>query len=172
MAEQVNDNTNYGDEQPAQSGGSSGGSAGSGGIVAIFTSPIGILRLVELLFCMIAFGAMADQDGYDKFDAFKFVVGANVLVFIWVLADIALLIANLYQSHEILKPVSFGADCLFFFLTFLAGIVGAAKCDEESFGVKTCENDADKAKAGIAFSFLTSFALAGSAFFAFRRWRS
>jgi len=130
----------------------------------VLTSPDGILRCVEWLFAVISFGAMADQSGYDQFSEFQFLVAAGVLTWLWTMAMLSCYIFDLAGSNPILNLVEFAGDCLWALFEFVAGIVAAKKCNDYSCSV-------GKIQAAAAFAFLCFFALLGSAFFSYKKWR-
>ena len=143
----------------------------------VFTSPVGILRAVEWLFAIIAFGAMSDNEIFDKKSAFEFVVAMGVLTWLFVMVAIAIEIFNAYASYPILNVTVLICDILFAALCFIAGIAAGVQCNEKvvsGFDLKWCDSQISghgKVKAGVAFIFLTSFLLMISAFFSFKRWR-
>jgi len=148
-------------------------------IKRVCTSPDGILRLLEWLLTVISFGAMSDQTGYSNFSEFQFLVAAGVLAWLWTMVMLTFYIFDMHATKPVLNLVEFVGDLLWAFFEFVAGIAAAARCNKTVFTdpvtgttYHTCDHEADKAKAGTAFAFLACFALMGSAFFSYKKWRS
>jgi len=144
-------------------------------LIRVFTSLQGILRVVEWFFAVIAFGAMADQTGYDTQDSLKYLVAVCVMTWMrpWFLSPSY--IFDLHSKYPALNLVEFVADVFFAFMDMIAGIAVAAFCNEKisipGGSVKKCEN-ADKPKAAAAFAFLLAFTLIVSAYLSFRKYKA
>jgi len=143
-----------------------------GGVnVGIFMTVRGAVRLVELLWSIIMFGAMADQQGFDSFSQFQFVVAAGVLTFVYLLFVITVHLASLEERIPSFNLVILVNDCFWCFMCFIAGCVAAAECDKTvdifQASVKVCQFGAGKAKAGIAFAFLTAFTFPISIYYSY-----
>jgi len=139
--------------------------------VGIFMTVRGGARLVELLFSIIMFGAMADQDGFSSFSQFQFVVAAGVLTFVYLLFVITVHLLSFEERIPQFNLIVLVNDGLWCFLCFIAGCVSAAECDTTvtifDASVKVCQFDASHAKAGIAFAFLTAFTFPISIYYSY-----
>jgi len=136
----------------------------------VLTSPDGILRMVEWLFAVISFGAMADQTGYSSFSQFQFAVAAGVLLWIWTMVQLTFYIFDLAGKNPMLHLVEFAGDAVLAIFEFAAGIAVAAKCNQTIGSHAGCTG-VHKPQASAAFAFLAFFALLGSLFFDFKKWR-
>jgi hypothetical protein len=143
----------------------------------VVTSPDGILRLLEWLLTVISFACMADLKGYSTYSEFEFLVAAGVLAWLWTMVMLTCYIFDFHSTKPVLNLVEFVGDLLWAFFEFVAGVASAARCNKTfeipilNISQKTCEG-VDKPKAAAAFAFLACFALLGSAFFSFKKWRS
>jgi len=161
----------------------------------VFFSAPGALRLLEWLFAIIAFGAMADQahmdpdfgnatqDGTRMTGSGKFVIAMGVLVFVYTMAVIVLNLFDVHSTRPFLLLFELVTDALFGLLCFIAGIAAGARRNDKSpqSDIKFCDTytvpatgkdyKADNAKAAVAFIFFASFCLFASTFFSYRRYR-
>jgi len=144
----------------------------------VLTSPDGILRLVEWLFALISFATMASASGYSSFSQFQFLVAAGVITWIWTMAMLTYYIFDLASKNAILHLVELAGDFVVVVFEFAAGVAAAAECNTHPCsitGVPVCDSllcdGVGDAKAGIAFAFLTFFALLGSMFFDWKKYR-
>lgn len=169
--------------QPAAAAGETGLTPGS--LKRVFTSPPGILRAVEFFCAMITFSAIVDAsvDGnsdasYSDYSEWEYAVAIGILVWLYSMFMMVAMLFDLYAMIAPLGLIELGADALFAFLMFVAGIAAAARCDTKigaaGGGLKYCDSDAfgSGPRAGAAFAFLTSFALMGSAFFSLQAHRN
>ena len=69
----------------------------------MFDSSIAALLCAQLL-AIVAFGSMSDQESYNNFSAFEFLVASGVLTFVWLLF---LLTAYLYDWHAQYSVLNF-----------------------------------------------------------------
>lgn len=167
-----------GGAQPAAAAGETGFTPASA--KRVFMSPPGILRAVEWFLALILFATIVDSStkgiSYSEQSEFEYGVAIGILVWLYTMAMMVVMLLDLYASISILPLAELGADAIFCFLSFVAGIAVAARCNTEignSGGIKYCDGVAygDKPRAGAAFGFLLSFALAGSAFFSVKRYQ-
>jgi hypothetical protein len=129
---------------------------------AIFKTPRGIFRLFELLFSIIAFGAMADVNGFDTENDYKFLVGMGVLAFIFsFIISLVYIFQQRVDSCCLWTPViELCADGLLTILLFAAFVASIVRCNKkiqfgsQSFSACDDSNDKDNLKASIAFTFL------------------
>jgi len=159
----------YSQPQPGQSKAS--GLSGES-FKRVLTSPDGILRLVEWLFALISFATMASATGYSSFyssfSQFQFLVAAGVITWIWTMAMLTFYIFDLASKNPVLYLVELAGDFVLVVFEFAAGVASAAECNTHN-GL-LCDGVGD-AKAAIAFAFLTFFALLGSMFFDWKKYR-
>lgn len=135
--------------------------------------PEGLLRLLEILLAIIAFGSMSDYPKYSEYGAFKFLVASGVLTFLWILFILVATVINLHAQYPVLNFGEFMMDLIWIFFNFVAFSVAADKCGSyDAVTKETICDEHNKPKAAAAFSFLVAFGLLGSAFFSFKKWRS
>jgi len=137
----------------------------------VLTSPDGILRLVEWLFAVISFGAMADYTYFSSISQFQFAVAAGVLLWLWTMVQLTFYIFDLAGKNPMLHIVEFAGDAVLTIFEFAAGCAVAAKCNQKMFGGSSLCSSLHKPQASAAFAFLAFFALLGSLFFDFKKWR-
>lgn len=136
----------------------------------IFTKPKGILRVVEIVTSIIAFGAMASEtgsvngflpsNGYQGYSEWQFLVAANVLAFVF-----AFVFCICYVFRQRIDLLCFffpifewTMDAILCLLVFLASVMGAHRCDNLQFGTKCGDmptSDKNNVIASIVFSFFT-----------------
>jgi len=137
-------------------------------IQRVVTSPDGVLRLFELLFAIVSFGAMADEPNYTVASEFKFLVAAGVLTFLWTLVMLTFYVFDLASSAPLIFVVEMVGDFVLIVFEFAAGVASAHKCNESIPGT----SGQSKPKAAAAFAFLLFFALLGSLFFGYKKWQA
>jgi hypothetical protein len=140
----------------------------------VLGTPRGILRLVEILFAIIAFATMADQTGFDSVSEFQFVVAANVLAFIF--AFILLLVYIFQDKVDLMclytPIIELVGDGILTLLLFIAGIASAVKCSKSVATGPNSDTTICKTynlvAASVAFTFLTFALFAISTYFSYR----
>ncbi|XP_042894129.1 uncharacterized protein LOC122267971 [Penaeus japonicus] len=129
----------------------------------------GILKLVELIFVVTAFGILRGGGAFlnETSDADFFVCGVLVTGLI---VTPLLLVCYLMGRTEIQQSIlELSLNLLLFVFLFSAGVVGAAFWDKRiSFSKSTKQ----KSVALTSFCFLASFAYLADSVFAFRKFRS
>lgn len=149
----------------------------------MFTSPPGILRVVEWFCALITFATIVDASpkvgsaSYSDYSEWEYAVAIGILVWLYSMVMMVAMLFDLYAMVAPLGLIELACDAVFAFLMFVAGIAAAARCNTDVGGagvLKYCDDDAfgSKPRAGAAFAFLTSFALMGSAFFSFQAYRN
>ena len=127
---------------------------------ANLSSPRGVLRLIGLLFSIIAFATMADVTGFGQESSFGYLVAANVLAFIWCFVIILIYI---FQSEVDLiclytPIIELVGDGLLVLLLIIAGCAAAVKCTEsqptQNGGTSTFCSYYPNIAASVAFTFL------------------
>jgi hypothetical protein len=145
---------------------------------AVFKTPRGVFRLLELLFAIISFGAMADVSMFDREDDYRFLVGMGVLAFMY-----AFIISLIYIFQQrvdnccLWTPVfELCADGLLTILLFAAFVASAVKCNKNlaasgsGMTVTWCDDskDKDNVKASIAFTFINFVTFVCSTWFSYK----
>lgn len=140
----------------------------------VFVSPYGVLRLLEFLFALVAFGTMADQSHYSDQASFGFLVFTGAVAWLFIMFMLLAHIFDIHSRFSWLYLVEFGLDVLFALFAISAGIAVTYKCNREigDTGVKFCSEFFKKSRASAAFSFLLGFSMLGSSFFSFKRFRN
>lgn len=139
----------------------------------VFTTPSGVLRLLEFLFALVAFGTMADQSHYSDQASFGFLVFTGVVSWLFIIFILLAHIFDIHSRFSWLYLVEFALDILFALFAISAGIAVTYKCNKEIEGIKFCSDLLfKKSRASAAFSFLLGFSMLGSSFFSFKRFRN
>jgi hypothetical protein len=144
-----------------------------------FIKPKGILRVVEMVTAIIAFGTMASEsgsgsglasnNGYMNYSEFSFLVAANAIAF-----SFAFIFCVCYIFRQRLDLLCFffpifewTMDAIVCLLVFLGSVMGAVKCNNLSDGFGNnykCSDigstsDKNNLISSIVFSFFTFFIL-------------
>lgn len=159
----------YGGEYDSAHGPAAGGSGAGGGgygqvdvadadtgcngpsIVRVFTAPPGVLRAVEWLCAVIAFGAMSDAScskcphdvsAYGKISDFAYLVAIGVIVWLYVSAIATASVLDLHSRFPWLPRVELALDAVFAFLLFVGALAAAARCSTNIHGgnVNYCDS--------------------------------
>jgi len=145
----------------------------------VFLSPAGVLRLLELLFSIVAFGTMSDQSGYSDESSFGFLVFVGVVSFLYIIFILVADLIDLHSRFSWLYLVEFGLDVLFALFAISAGIAVAYHCNQEitdpvhNTEFTLCSIDRyKKSRASAAFSFLLGISMAISTYYSYKRYRN
>lgn len=142
---------------------------------AAFGTPRGILRLVEIVFAIIAFATMADENGFSAFSQFSYLVAANVIAFVWAFFIVLVYIFQDKVDNACLYTpiVELVTDGIVTLLVFAAGCAAATKCNDKidlgPFGGSTtiCK-ESGHVTASVVFTFFTFLLFAVSTFLSYR----
>lgn len=156
---------------------------GPEGFNVLAKTPRALLRYFEIVSSLIAFAIMASVSNYDNTlnaqsrNLVMVNASAFALCIAWVGIDLQrwVIVTKLPKLARPLVLFEFAFDFLFTILCFFCAVDLAVKCDG-NLGVN-CDymtgkyNDSSKhqARAALSFSFFSSFAFAGSAYFSFKR---